>query len=112
MAIDTEIKDGVGELIINAPPVNALDNAGWKEFAAKMTALGQTHSQNRISRLHEGQIYSSIGLGTGVGLDIYIVSAEQFLGPVDSQLLCNINILAAPVISLAGITLGILVGQL
>ena len=33
MAIDIQIQDGVGELIINAPPVNALNNAGWREVA-------------------------------------------------------------------------------
>jgi hypothetical protein len=33
MAIEIKIQDGVGEVIINAPPVNALNNAGWREFA-------------------------------------------------------------------------------
>lgn len=41
MTIDVAIHQGVGELVIDAPPVNALDNAGWKAFAAEMTALGR-----------------------------------------------------------------------
>ena len=33
MAIDIAVNEGIAELVINSPPVNALDSAGWFEFA-------------------------------------------------------------------------------
>ena len=39
MAIQIKVQDGVGEVIINAPPVNARDNEGW--LGAKSPACGQ-----------------------------------------------------------------------
>ena len=63
MAIDIEIQDGVGELIINAPPVNALNNAGWREFADKMTALGQNPDVNCV-------VIRSEGRGFQAGVDV------------------------------------------
>ena len=41
MAIDELVEAGVAELVINNPPVNALGSAGWREFADKLTAVGQ-----------------------------------------------------------------------
>ena len=63
MAIEVEIQDGVGELIINSPPVNALNNAGWREFADKMTALGRNPQVNCI-------VIRSEGRGFQAGVDI------------------------------------------
>ena len=40
MAIDTAVNEGIAEVVINNPPVNALDSAGWFEFAAAVTSLG------------------------------------------------------------------------
>ncbi len=72
MAIDIEIKDGLGELIINAPPVNALDNAGWKEFAAKMTALGQNEDVNCV-------VIRAVGKGFQCGVDVKELAADGSL---------------------------------
>ncbi|HPG28389.1 MAG TPA: enoyl-CoA hydratase family protein, partial [Myxococcota bacterium] len=55
MAIEVEIGDGVGELIINAPPVNALNNAGWKEFARKLTELGRRDDVHCVVIRAEGR---------------------------------------------------------
>jgi enoyl-CoA hydratase len=41
MAIDVEVNEGIAEVIINSPPVNALDSAGWFAFAEAVTSLGQ-----------------------------------------------------------------------
>jgi enoyl-CoA hydratase len=41
MAIDIEeAGDGVAEIIINAPPVNALSSIGWREFAEAVATTG------------------------------------------------------------------------
>jgi enoyl-CoA hydratase len=41
MAIEVEAADGVGEVVINNPPVNALDSAGWFELCDRITELGK-----------------------------------------------------------------------
>ena len=33
MAIETAVSEGVAEVVIANPPVNALDSAGWFAFA-------------------------------------------------------------------------------
>ncbi len=47
----------------------------------------------------------------GVRLDVGVLGAEQLLGPVDRQLLGHVDELAAAVVALARIPLGVLVGQ-
>ena len=39
MAIDFDATDGVAEVVINNPPVNALASADWREFADGMKSL-------------------------------------------------------------------------
>jgi len=63
MAIRVETSHGVGEIIIDAPPVNALDNAGWQEFASKMTALGRDPSVHCV-------VIRSQGRGFQCGVDV------------------------------------------
>ncbi|HEB88274.1 MAG TPA: enoyl-CoA hydratase family protein [Deltaproteobacteria bacterium] len=63
MAIDVEIADGVAELIINAPPVNALDNAGWREFADKMIEVGRRDDVHCV-------VIRSEGRGFQAGVDV------------------------------------------
>ena len=55
MAIDVEINDQVAEVVINAPPVNALTNAGWREFADKMEAVGREDNVNCVVIRAEGR---------------------------------------------------------
>ena len=77
----------------------------------QVTAMGQAHAQHHIARFTEGHVDGGVGLGAGVGLDIGEVGAEQGLGAVDGQLLGDIDVLATAVITLAGIALGVLVGE-
>jgi len=77
MAIQTKIEDGVGELIIDAPPVNALDNAGWREFAQKMEALGRNPAVNCV-------VIRSEGRGFQAGVDVKELAA-------DSKLIVELN---------------------
>jgi enoyl-CoA hydratase len=55
MAIDINVQEGVGELIIDAPPVNALGSAGWREFAEKMQALGRRSDVHCVVIRAEGR---------------------------------------------------------
>ncbi len=46
MAIDIEINDGIGEVVINNPPVNALGSKAWFEFADGVKKLGENPDVN------------------------------------------------------------------
>src|SRR5690606_12674729 len=53
-----------------------------------------------------------VGLRARMRLHVGVVRAEQLLQPVDRQPLGHVHELAAAVVALAGVTLGVLVGQL
>ncbi len=63
MAIDIDIKDGIAEVVINNPPVNALGTAGWFEFADGIKAVGQNPAVNCVVIRAEGK-------GFQAGVDI------------------------------------------
>jgi enoyl-CoA hydratase len=72
MAIDVEVADGVAEVVINAPPVNALTNAGWREFADKLVAVGQRSDVNCVVIRAEGR-------GFQAGVDVKELAADSSL---------------------------------
>lgn len=63
MAIDIEVNDGIGEVVINNPPVNALGSQDWFEFAAGIKALGENPDVNCVVIRAEGK-------GFQAGVDI------------------------------------------
>ena len=76
-----------------------------------MPALVQPHSQDGVAGLQERREDGDVGRRARVRLDVGVVRAEQLLGPVDGELLHDVHILAAAVVALAGVALGVLVGQ-
>ena len=40
MAIRTDIQGHIGEVVLDQPPVNALDSKSWNELADVISALG------------------------------------------------------------------------
>jgi enoyl-CoA hydratase len=70
MAIDTAVNEGIAEVIINSPPVNALDSAGWFEFAAAVTRLGQREDVRCLVIRAEGR-------GFQAGVDIKELAADS-----------------------------------
>ena len=77
----------------------------------EVPAVVQIESHEGVARIENSQEDSCIGLCTRVRLHIGILCTEEGFYSVDSQLLHLIHHLTASVVSLAGITLGILVGQ-
>ncbi|MCP4036052.1 MAG: enoyl-CoA hydratase family protein [bacterium] len=63
MAIDIDIKDGIAEVVINNPPVNALGSDGWFEFADGIKAIGNNPAVNCVVIRAEGK-------GFQAGVDI------------------------------------------
>ncbi|WP_028008851.1 enoyl-CoA hydratase family protein [Solimonas flava] len=51
----TTIEDGIAELVINRPPVNALDDAGWHALADEIERLGRDPAARVIVLRAEGR---------------------------------------------------------
>ena len=64
--------DGVAEVVIDAPPVNALNSVGWYGLAAQIEALGQRADVRVI-------VIRSQGRGFCAGVDIKELAADQSL---------------------------------
>jgi enoyl-CoA hydratase len=70
MAIDVNTRDGIAELVINNPPVNALDSKQWFEFADAIKTEGSRDDVNCMVIRAEGR-------GFQAGLDIKEVQADS-----------------------------------
>ena len=77
----------------------------------QVSAVGQVEPEHRVARLERGEIDRRVGLRAGVRLHVGVLGAEELLGPIDGQLLDDVDELAAAVVALAGIALGILVRE-
>ncbi|MNQ66474.1 hypothetical protein D3C85_809660 [compost metagenome] len=78
---------------------------------SKVAALGQVHTHHGVAGIDQRQEDCGVGLGACMGLDVGVVAIEQRLDPFDGQALGHVHILAAAVVALARIALGILVGE-
>lgn len=63
MPIRTETRDHVGEIILDHPPVNALDAAGWNELAVIIERMGRDQA-------HRCLLIHGEGRGFCAGVDI------------------------------------------
>jgi enoyl-CoA hydratase len=63
MAITHEIDQGIAEVVMNNPPVNALDVRGWFELAERVTSLGKNADVRVVILRAEGR-------GFNAGVDI------------------------------------------
>jgi len=69
MAIRVEVEAGVAELVIDAPPVNALDTSAWLELAGKVEAAGRRADVNCLLVRAEGR-------GFQAGVDVKELAAH------------------------------------
>ncbi len=69
MAIHTHVDAGVAELVIDNPPVNALDSAGWRAFADAVTAAGRQGDVHCLVIRAEGR-------GFQAGVDVKELAAD------------------------------------
>ena len=70
MAFDVKIDRGVAELVLNKPPVNALDSREWDALAAKLRALGRDPQVRAVVLAAEGR-------GFCAGVDIKELNADS-----------------------------------
>src|SRR3546814_14874161 len=74
----TTITDGIAELVINRPPVNALDDAGWHALADEIERLGSDPSARVLVLRAEGR-------GFCAGVDIKELDAHPApIAPVNA----------------------------
>jgi hypothetical protein len=71
----------------------------------------EAHAQDGVAGLQKRLEHALVGLRPGVRLHVGMSAGEQPAGPLDRQVFSDINVLAAAVIALAGIALGIFVGH-
>jgi enoyl-CoA hydratase len=70
MGITATVRDGIGEIVIDAPPVNALDVAGWFALADALTSVGRDDATRAVVLRAEGR-------GFCAGVDIKELAADD-----------------------------------
>jgi enoyl-CoA hydratase/carnithine racemase len=69
MALRSQVADRIAELVIDNPPVNALDSAGWRELADTVTALARRDDVSCLLIRAEGR-------GFQAGVDVKELAAD------------------------------------
>ena len=77
----------------------------------QMPAVGKAHTHDRITGGEQGKIYGGVCLRAGMGLHVCKLCAEQLLCALNGEIFCNVHALATAVVTLPGVSLGVLVGQ-
>ena len=77
----------------------------------KVTAVREIQSQHGIARLNHRSVRRHVGGRAGVRLHVGMLGAEELFGAIARQILHHVGELASAVVTLTGISLGILVGE-
>ena len=72
MSFQTSVNNGIAEIVLDHPPVNAFDSKGWAAIAAEIEALGGNDDVNVI-------IIAAEGRGFCAGVDIKELAADRNL---------------------------------
>ncbi len=106
------VVDGFGFL---AHPVgdNVVELAGEIERMSvrQVAAVGEAHAEKRVAGLEHRHVDGLVGLGAAVRLNVAVLGVKKLLGALNGKGFGHINEFAAAVVTLAGQTLGVLVGQ-
>jgi enoyl-CoA hydratase len=93
MSITTTVEGGVAELVMERPPVNALDTAGWRALAAELTRAGDDPAVHVVVLRANGRGCNAVPviaavhgycLGGGIGLcgnaDLIVAASDASFG--------------------------------
>jgi enoyl-CoA hydratase len=69
VSIEVRIEDGIAELLLNHPPVNALDSRGWAKLAETVAGLGRDAAVRVV-------VIAAEGRGFCAGVDIKELAAD------------------------------------
>ena len=73
--------------------------------------MRQVQPEDGVARLQQRHVGRGVRLRAGVRLHVRVLGAEELLGAVAREVLHHVGELAAAVVALAGIALGVLVGE-
>ena len=109
---DLVVVDALG-LAVDAVGDHVVELAGevQRVTVGQVAAVVETHGQHRVARLAQRRVDGLIRAAAGVGLHVGGFRAEELLYPFDGDGLHLVDVGAAVVVALAGIALGIFVGQ-
>ena len=82
-----------------------------RRAVGEVAAEVEAHGEQRVARLRQREVGRHVGLRPGVRLDVGVLGAEELLRPIDGELLDLVHDLAAAVVALARVALGVLVGE-
>ena len=74
-----------------------------------MAAVVEREPEHAVARREDGEVDRHVRLRTGVRLHVRVLGAEERLRPVAREVLDHVDDLAAAVVALAGVALGVLV---
>ncbi len=77
----------------------------------QVSPLRQAHPHDGVPGLQQAEVHRQVGLGPRVGLDVGVLGPKELFGPLPGQLLHLVHPLAAAVIPLAGVALGVFIGE-
>jgi hypothetical protein len=83
-----------------------------RHAVGQVAAFGQAHAHDGVAGLQQAEEHRLVGLRARVGLHVGVPAPNSCFSAVDGQLLDHVDVLAAAVVALAGVALGVLVGQL
>src|SRR6185503_8560347 len=81
------------------------------QAVGQVAAVVEPQREHRVTRLEEPEVHGHVRLRPRVRLDVRVLGAEQLLRTVDRELLDLVHDLAAAVVAVPGISLGVLVRE-
>ncbi len=105
---------------VDAPVLLAHAILDGVEPLARLVGLGavrqvpaavEAHPEDRVARRQQRLVNALVRLAAGIGLHIDEADAEELLGALDGERLGDVHELAAAIVALARIALGIFIGH-
>jgi enoyl-CoA hydratase len=99
MGISSTVEDGIAEVVMDNPPVNALTVAGWFELADTITSLGRDHDVRAVILRAEGKGFNAgvdiKEMQTTTGFDALIGANRGCFAAFASVYECAVPVIAA-----------------